>query len=125
MHVYTYISFAGCTPNGAVSFVSDLFEGSISDRENVAKSRLLDLLKDGDLVLADRGFTIKDMTDEINVHLNITAFLKGRDRLTAEEEIQTKIIARQRIYVEHVVGRIKNFRLLTKTIPLTMQGILS
>ncbi|KAG5879858.1 hypothetical protein JTB14_036546 [Gonioctena quinquepunctata] len=29
-----------CTPNGAISFVSDLFEGSISDKELIKKSNL-------------------------------------------------------------------------------------
>jgi hypothetical protein len=102
-----------------------LFEDPISDKQIVEKSRLLDLLKDGDLVLADKGFTIKDLTDEINVKLNIPEFLKGRQKLTTEEEIQTKLTAKERIYVEHVVGRIKNYRLLKKIIPLNMRGIIS
>ena len=47
-----------CTPNGAVSFVSDLFMGNISDKKLTQKSGLLQLLKDvpGSSVTADRGF---------------------------------------------------------------------
>jgi hypothetical protein len=85
----------------------------------------MDILKDWDFVFADKGFTIKDLTDEINVKLNIPEFLKGRQKLTTEEEIQTKLTAKERIYVEHVVGRIKNYRLLKKIIPLNMRGIIS
>lgn len=82
-------------------------------------------MEDGDLVLADRGFTIKDLTDEKGIALNIPAFLKGRSRLTPQEEVETKLIARTRIYVEHAVRRLKSFRLLQKVIPLSMRGILS
>lgn len=91
----------------------------------VKKSKLMDLLEENDLVLADRGFTIKELTDEKNVALNIPPFLKGRERLTAEEEILTKNIAKERIYIEHVVGRLKQFRLLKKILPQNMRGVLS
>ncbi|CAG9813048.1 unnamed protein product [Phaedon cochleariae] len=121
----TFKVLIGCTPNGAISFVSDLFEGSISDKELVKKSNLMDLLEEGDLVLADRGFNIEDLTIKKKVALNIPPFLKGRDKLTAQEEIETKQIAKKRIYVEHVVGRIKSFRLLKRNLSLSMRGILS
>lgn len=41
--------------------------------------------------------------------LNISPFLKGSNNLTAEEEIETKNIARPRIFIEHVVNRLKSF----------------
>lgn len=50
----------GCTPNGCVSFVSDAFEGSISDPEIFKRSKILDLLQSGDVVRAYRGFTVHD-----------------------------------------------------------------
>lgn len=74
----------------------------------------MDILDEKDLVLTDRGFTIKDLLDEKQVDLNIPAFLGGRERLTAQEEVETKLIAKKCIYVEHVIGRLKQFRLLKK-----------
>ena len=42
-------------------FVSDCFEGSISDKQITRKSGFLDKILPGDVVLADRGFTIHDL----------------------------------------------------------------
>lgn len=121
----TFKVLIGCTPNGCVSFVSDAFEGSISDPEIFKRSKIADLLQPGDVVLADRGFTVHDVVEAKRAHLNIPPFLNGRDRLTAQEEILTKKIAKQRIYVEHVIGRIKKFRLLSTVLPLNMRTIMS
>ena len=50
----------GITPNGGVSFASELHCGSISDPEIVEKSGFYNHLHKGDLVMADKGFLIKD-----------------------------------------------------------------
>ncbi|XP_074096357.1 uncharacterized protein LOC141525693 [Cotesia typhae] len=121
----TYKVLIGCTPNGCISFVSDVFEGSISDPEIFKRSKIADLLQPGDVVLADRGFTVHDIVEAKRAHLNIPPFLNGRNRLTAQEEILTKKIAKQRIYVEHVIGRIKKFRLLSTVLPINMRTIMS
>lgn len=121
----TFKVLIGCTPNGCISFVSDAFEGSISDREIFKRSKIADLLQPGDVVLADRGFTVHDLVEAKKAYLNIPPFLNGRDRLTAQEEILTKNIAKQRIYVEHVIGRLKKFRLLSTVLPLNMRSIMS
>ena len=46
-------------PNGSIVFISDAFEGSMSDKEIVKQSGFLDHIQEGDLILADRGFLIK------------------------------------------------------------------
>lgn len=121
----TYKALIGCTPNGGVCFVSDVYEGSISDREIFIKSNISDYLEPGDLVLADRGFTVHDIVESKQAYLNIPPFLNGRKRLSPQEEMETKRIAKQRIYVEHVIGKIKQFRLLQKVLPLSLRSSMS
>ena len=42
--------------SGTISFVSDCYEGSISDRRLVEVSGLLEKLEPGDELMADKGF---------------------------------------------------------------------
>ena len=86
-------------PNGAILFVSDAFEGSISDKEIVRVSGFLDFLNPGDVVMADRGFLIKELLNERHVKLIIPPFLGTRHRFTPQEEALTKDIAKHRIHV--------------------------
>ena len=62
-----------CTPNGAVSYLSPLYVGSISDVELTRVSGFLTKLenKPGISIMADRGFTIKDLLSKLGVELNI------------------------------------------------------
>ena len=60
----------GCTPNVAVSFVSPLYVGGISVVELTKVSGFLDILdgKKGASVMADRGFTSRDMLSHPPIH---------------------------------------------------------
>ena len=51
----------GVTPSGAISYVSQSFEGSISDKKLVELSGLLQMLEPGDEIMADKGFLIQDL----------------------------------------------------------------
>jgi len=70
--------------------------------------------------MADRGFTIKDMLQELGVELNSPPFLEGRSQLTSEEVKAGRGIASLRIHIERAIGRIKQFRILQGTFPLSM-----
>ena len=54
----------GVAPNGAVTFISALFTGVMSDVEVTKLSGLLDLVEPGDSVMADKGFTIATALSE-------------------------------------------------------------
>ena len=112
----------GCTPNGAVSYVSELYVGSISDIELTRVSGYLQTLdgKEGVSIMADRGFTIRDLLKEKGISLNIPPFMDGKRQFSAEEIRSGRGIASLRIHVERVIGRIKNFAILKSTLPITM-----
>ena len=111
-----------CTPNGAVSYVSPLYVGSISDVELTHISGFLTKLEDkpGISIMADRGFLVKDMLETLEIDLNIPPFLDGRQQLPYEEIEAGRKIASLRSHVERAIGRIKTYKILKSTIPLSM-----
>ena len=66
-------------------------------------------------------FLIRDILDHRKIDLNIPPFLSGRDRLTPQEEILTNRIAQVRIHVERAIGRMKKFKIIGTTIPLSLK----
>ena len=106
-------------------FVSDAYEGAISEREIVIKSGFLDYIEAGDKVLADRGFTIQDLLAERDATLVIPPFMRNKDHLSEEEVIMTKILSKARIHIERSNERIKNFEILNHKIPASLLPLLS
>lgn len=98
------------SPNGVICFASKLFPGSISDKVLFKESGLESILQIGDLILADKGFTIHDMLP-MGVSLNIPPFLFN-PKFTEHECKYTTKLARKRIHVERAFQRIKNFEIL-------------
>ncbi|XP_068684844.1 uncharacterized protein [Montipora foliosa] len=88
----------GIAPNGAVTFISDLYGGHVSDRKIVLASGILVMLEPHDSVMADRGFEIQDLLVPKKVSLNIPPFMRCKDQLE----------------------RIKNYNILEQIIPNSM-----
>ena len=80
----------------SICFISEAFEGAKGDKEVFLKSGIMDYLVQEDLVMADCGFTIREELNVFGVKFNISSFLMGREKLTPQEEIVTKCIARSR-----------------------------
>ena len=124
-HHTTFKALIAVTPNGSACFISDLYEGSVDDVTITAKCGILNHIEPGDLLLVDKGFTIQDLLYEKQATIKIPAFLGSRPRLTKEEEIETKRIAKARIHVERFNERLKKFLLVGRTIPLSLTPIAS
>ena len=112
----------GVTPSGAVSFVSALHAGSISDKQIVIVSGFLNLLQCGDLVMADKGFPIDDLLAERQCSLVIPNFLQQKGQFSAAEADENKLIANLRVHVERANRRFKEFHLFDSSIPLVLAG---
>ena len=109
------------SPSGAVSFVSNLFGGNISDKELTIQSVLLDCLEEGDSVMVDRGFNIGDLLAGKDVTLNIPPRLTD-SQLSGDDHNVTRRSASVCVHVKRAIGGIKTFRIL-ESIPNTMQNI--
>ncbi|VEN35545.1 unnamed protein product [Callosobruchus maculatus] len=110
-HRNTLKVLVGVAPNGVITYASELYPGSVSDKKIVRHCGILDQLEAGDLIIADKGFLIKDMLPQ-GVHLNIPPFL-STPQFTPEQVIQTRTIARARIHIERAIRRIKHYRILS------------
>lgn len=108
---HTVKALTAVAPNGSCVYVSPLYPGSVSDPNIVKHSHFLKNLVPGDLILADKGFNIHDQKPS-GVQLNIPLFLINKTRFTSKEAELCYKIARNRIHVETVNKRFKNYRIL-------------
>ena len=124
-HHNTAKFIVACTSNGAISFVSQLYVGSISDVELTRVSGLIESLrgKRGSSIMADRGFTIIDQLEPLGIKLNVPPFMEGRTQLPVSDVRKGRKISSLRVHVERPIGRIKNFAILKGTVPLSMSRI--
>lgn len=80
-HHNTIKVLIGITPQGTISFVSQAWGGRTSDKFLTEKCGFLKNLLPGDLVMADRGFTISESVAMTHAKLVILAFTKGKKQL--------------------------------------------
>lgn len=109
----------GITPQGSVCFTSKVWGGQTSDKYLTERCGLLDNLKAGDLVLADRGFTIRESVALYQAQLAIPAFTKGKNQLDPFDVERTRGIADVRIHMARVIGLLRQkYTILQSTLPL-------
>lgn len=116
----TFKLLVGCDEMGGVNFISDAFVGSISDREIIVKSGFLDIVKQGDSVLADKGFDVSDLLESNGVLVNIPPFLKGKEQMSNFDVMKTRIIANRRILIENINCRAKKNKILVTLMQKTL-----
>ncbi|GFO39399.1 nuclease harbi1 [Plakobranchus ocellatus] len=121
----THKVLVGIAPNGTFIYISDVFEGSISDIKIVQESGFLEFLNPVDSILADRGFPIKDILASKQVKLVMPPFLGNREKFTPEEELLTRQIAKDRIHVERAIERLKRFRILKHQVNSQLDSMIS
>ena len=107
-HRNTVTVLIGITPQGCISFVSEAWGGRTPDKHLTENCGLLDKLLPGDLVMADRGFTISDGVALKHAQLVIPAFTKGKEQLDPIDVEKTRGIAHVRIHFERVIGLLEN-----------------
>uniref|UniRef100_A0A3B3HWH9 THAP-type domain-containing protein n=1 Tax=Oryzias latipes TaxID=8090 RepID=A0A3B3HWH9_ORYLA len=109
----------GVAPHGAVTFISQLYAGSISDKQITRESGILSLLRPGMAIMVDRGFLVDDL---VPCKIYRPAFLSGRSQMSACEVRETQAIARLRVHVERLIRRVKEHKFFDTEIPLRLFG---
>ncbi|XP_074635837.1 uncharacterized protein LOC141894173 [Acropora palmata] len=115
----TLKALVGIIPKGSIAFVSTLFGGSISDKEITLRSGLVEKLKYGDCIMADRGFNIQERLASKGVSVNVPPFMNESGQFEERQLLETRRIATLRIHVERAIERIKNYHILD-FVPITL-----
>ena len=103
----------GITPQGTISFVSQAWGGRVSDVYLTENCGIFSKLSHGDLVLADRGFSIHESASLYFAEVKIPTFTRGKAQLSKSDIDTTRELARVRIHVERVIGLLKQkFKIL-------------
>lgn len=107
----------GITPQGTISFISKGWGGRASDKQITENCGFLQKLSPGDLVLADRGFDIKESVALVDATLKIPVFTRGHSQLNTKDVEETRKLAHVRIHVERVIACMRSkFNILNDTI---------
>ena len=77
---------------------------------------MINLLEEGDAVMADKGFLVKDLLLMKKVSLISPAYCRGA-RLSSRETTHTQRVASLRSHVERMILKLNQFRILSGVIP--------
>lgn len=114
-HKNTVKTIIGITPRGQVSYISDVYGGSASDRQIIERSDLVkdgSLFERGDSIMSDRGIMVQDIFWHLGVSVNTPTPLRNKTQLSSKEVVNDRRISSKRIHVERIIGYAKTFRIL-------------
>ena len=118
-HRNTIKVLIGITLQGTISFVSKAWGGRTSDKFLTENCGIMEKLLPGDLVMADRGFTIHESLVCKQAKLAIPPFTRGKDQLDPVDVKKTKGIANVYIHVKRVIGLLRRkYTILSGTLPI-------
>ena len=121
---YNTFKLVSLSPICHFNFVSKLFTGCISDKELVRQSGFLDVLEEGDVIMADKGFNIQDLLAIHSVRL-IAPPIMTKSTVSARASTATRRVANARVHVERIIRKLKCFYILRGVIPLTFKSYIT
>uniref|UniRef100_A0A672GYY3 THAP-type domain-containing protein n=1 Tax=Salarias fasciatus TaxID=181472 RepID=A0A672GYY3_SALFA len=98
----TFKGLIGVAPHGPVTFISSLYQGSISDKEILKQSGIVALMNPSMAIMVDKGLLVEDC---VPCKVHIPTFLSKRAQLSGPEVRKTQSIARLRVHVERLIRR--------------------
>lgn len=111
-------------PQGSICFISNGWGGRTSNKFITEQSHFLPNLLTEDLVLADRGFSIKDSVQSNQAELQISAFTRGKTQLHRVKLENTSCLESLRIHIEEVTGVLRRkYTVLQSTVPISFTDV--
>ncbi|XP_064457845.1 uncharacterized protein LOC135368466 isoform X2 [Ornithodoros turicata] len=120
-HYNTCKVLVGVIQDGYLCFVSNLWGGHVSDGFIVKESGLLDHLRPGDAIMADKGFKLECFLPP-GIKLYVPPFRKSM-QMPPSDVKNTRKIASARIDIERLIRRIKEFHIFDSPISINMMDI--
>ena len=91
----------------------------MSDQHLTQNCGILDNMIPGDVILADRGFTVHEAAVVFCVEVKLSPFTKGKKQLSQCEVDRSRQLSHLRIHVERVIGVLKQkYSVLESVIPI-------
>ena len=119
-HHNTLKFLIGVAPNSSIIFISKAYTGRISDKEITIQTEYLDKVPPYSVIMCDKGFNINEECDARRITLYVPPGKRGMSQMGYVEISRTNRIAKLRILVEQVIGRLKCFRILSSELPVLM-----
>ena len=79
-------------------------------------------IKEGDSVMADKGFEIQNHLSKFHLKLNTPPFLKNKVGFEEADVLKTQTISHHGIHVERAIGKVKRFQFFHSVIPVSFFG---
>lgn len=118
---HTIKFLTGISPQRAITYISQGYGGRSSDGFMTQTCGILDNLRPGDFVLADKGFRLDSQFALRGAQLVVPAFVVKRQQLHPLQIEKTRKIANVRIHVERLIGAVKQkYEILQKIVPISM-----
>ncbi|KAL1265543.1 hypothetical protein QQF64_003570 [Cirrhinus molitorella] len=106
----TYRGLIGMAPHGAVTFVSSIFAGSVSDKELLKKSGIVSLLKPEMAIMVNKVLFIDDC---VPCKVYQPAYLLKMEQMPVDKVREAQL----RVHIERLFRRVKQHKLLDTVIP--------
>ncbi len=102
----------GCTPGGAISYISPAYAGTTSDRQIVERGNIPRKCDPGDSIMADKGFDVQDLFAPSDVTVNIPTFFKRKNKMSGKTVLHDRKISSKRVHIERLIGLGKTYKIL-------------
>ena len=109
-----------CTKSGSISYVSPCYGGMCTDHYITEDTNIASKFTPGFIAMFDKGFNAQDLFLYNQVRCVLPPFVRSKRQFTRSEVYYGKRVARARIHIERVMGRLIEFRLLDNKLPITM-----